>query len=163
MVHGTKTFLDRVKRPVVASQAEATTRLGNWYVTALFWRPQVALLVNESTLLPVLMPLAPAATVLQRFPDVVARVFHAHGLDEGFINGEVAEMIHHQLAKTVNRSVVGVMNEFSHLAGAYRAIEGDEDLLGLSLWLAQTPCGPLFGRHGSPDRELAATVAGQAS
>lgn len=31
--------------------------------TALFWKPQVALLVNEPTLLPVLMPLAPAATL----------------------------------------------------------------------------------------------------
>jgi hypothetical protein len=31
--------------------------LGSWYATVLLWKPQVALLVNEKTLLPVLMPL----------------------------------------------------------------------------------------------------------
>lgn len=33
---------------------------------------------------------------------------------------------------------------------------GDLELLQLSLRLARTPCGPLFGRHVSPDRELIA-------
>jgi hypothetical protein len=48
--------------------AESTTLLGEWYATALFWRPQVALLVNEPTLLPVLIPLAPGTTVPARSP-----------------------------------------------------------------------------------------------
>jgi hypothetical protein len=38
--------------------------LGSWYATVLLWKPQVALLVNEKTLLPVLMPLAPAKDLL---------------------------------------------------------------------------------------------------
>jgi len=52
-----------------AAPPEPTTYLGNWYVTALFWKPQVALLVNERTLLPVLMPLAPAAELAQPVPE----------------------------------------------------------------------------------------------
>ena len=44
------------------------------------------------------------------------------------------------------------------LADAHRAEESD--LVFLSMRLATTPCGPLFQRHISPDRELAALVAG---
>ena len=95
------------QQPCETSEVEqSSTALGSWYATALFWKPQVALFVNESTLVPVLMPLAPAATVIDRFPAALATLPEALGLR-----------------------------------------------------LAQTPCGPLFGRHGSPDRELAALTA----
>jgi hypothetical protein len=57
-LHCTKKLLDRFKSAVVASLSPATASLGNWYAAALFWKPQVALLVNERTLLPALMPLA---------------------------------------------------------------------------------------------------------
>jgi hypothetical protein len=60
-IHATKKLLDRVKQPI-AEPVEPATELGNWYATALFWKSQVALLVNERTLLPVFMPLEPATT-----------------------------------------------------------------------------------------------------
>jgi hypothetical protein len=50
------------------------------------------------------------------------------------------------------------MNEFAHLAD-YHSAE-TRDLLRLSMRLATTPRGPLFHRHFSPDRELAAFLAG---
>lgn len=63
-VHATKKLLDRLRQPRVdPADAEASiTALGPWYATAVMWRPQVALFVNERTLLPVLLPLAPAST-----------------------------------------------------------------------------------------------------
>ncbi len=67
-LRATKKLRDRAKPLIVAEVAEPTTWLGDWYGTVLFWRPQLVLLVNEQTLFPVLMPLAPAATVLDRFP-----------------------------------------------------------------------------------------------
>jgi hypothetical protein len=63
-------------------------------------------------------------------------------------------------AKTASRSVLGVMNEFKYLAEVETQLEDDHDLLSLSLRLAETPCGPLYQRHISPDRELAALVLG---
>ena len=66
-LHCTKKLLDRIK-PDVHVAVDGTTILGDWYATALFWKPQLALLVNERTLLPVVMPLAPATTLAQRFP-----------------------------------------------------------------------------------------------
>ncbi len=156
VVHGTKKFRDRVKGPRAEPVQQSTTALGAWYATALFWKPHVALFVNESTLLPVLMPLAPAATVLRRFPTALAEVLRAHPVDDAFVEREVAQMSECELAPTKNRSVVGVMNDFAYLAGEYGEARGGYDLLALSLWLSQTPCGPLRARHESPDRELAA-------
>ena len=44
-----------------------------------------------------------------------------------------------RLAKTSNRSVVGIMNEFTFLAEAYRGDTPGPDLLALALRLATTP------------------------
>lgn len=60
---------------------------------------------------------------------------------------------------TASRSIVGVMNEFTHLAGVWHSPTGTDDLDELSLRLAQVPCSPLYKSHISPDRELAALIA----
>ena len=62
-----------------------------------------------------------------------------------------------QVVATSNRSVVGIMNEFILLAEAGR--NASEDLTDIAMWLARTPCSPLYHRHTSPDRELAALIA----
>ena len=133
-LHCTKKLLDRIM-PDIAPPGDTDTLLGNWYATALFWKPQVALLVSERTLLPVLMPLAPAAT------------------------GSV------QYAKTANRSVVGILNEFLRQAefwlAAYAYTKGDDDdLLAISVKLAGTPCSPLYKGPVSPDKALHELVTG---
>lgn len=159
VIRGTRKFLDRVG-PAGEPDTASTTTLGDWFATVMFWRPQVALFVNATTLLPVFMPLAPAATVVQRFPDSLAVILRAHGVADRIIADEIGETVEQRLAKTNNRSVVGVMNEFVHLADWRRdEITVPDDLTWLSLKLAQTPCSPLYGRHISPDHELAATLA----
>lgn len=142
----------------MAAVPEPTTWLGNWYGTVLFWRPQLALLVNEQTLFPVLMPLAPAAGLLDRFPDALGETLARAGVERRFIAAELALMDEGQWAKTANRSVIGVMNEFSFLANESRQ-RRDAEPMEVALWLAETPCGPLYKRYGSPDRELTAAVA----
>ena len=156
VVHGTKKFRDRVPPTDPPGPEPTTTALGNWYATVLFWRPQVALFVNEQTLLPVLMPFAPAVSVLDRFGPATADVLRAHGVRPEFIARETAEMVDHRLTKTASRSVLGIMNEFAYLAEFDRADEPALDLVQMSLRLAKTPCSPLYGSHVSPDRALAA-------
>lgn len=147
VVHGTREFLDRVAEPTAVPVEHPTTLLGNWYATALFWKPQVAWFVNESTLLPVLLPLAPAATVLHRLRAAVATVLEAHAIGRTFIEHEVAEMSERHLATTSNRSVVGIMNEFAFLGGACRLSNGVDDLVALSLRLAESGIrGPVTRR-----------------
>lgn len=152
-LHCTKKLIDRIK-PELDSQGVSTTRLGSWYATALFWKPQVALLVNERTLLPVIMPLAPAATLSTRFPEQLQRVLVAHGIEQSFIEHELSQMQDVQYVKTTNRSIVGIMNQFSYLAEGYREYLERNDLLALSVDLAHTPCSPLSKGPISPDRAL---------
>jgi hypothetical protein len=158
IVRATKKLLDRIGPPSLGEGEQSTTLLGQWYATALFWKPQVALFVNEPTLLPVLMPLAPAATLLARFPQQVATVLAAHATPDTIINEELRQMRDHRLAKTANRSVVGIMNEFTYLAETYRDSTPTPDLLGLAMRLATTPCSPLYSKHISPDCELNALL-----
>ena len=151
-LHCTKKLLDRLKAEAATGTTVPTTALGNWYATVLFWRPQLALLVSERTLLPVLMPLAPAVSLVSRFRGELSKALAAHGLDTAFIDTEVAAMHETSIAKTANRSVVGMLNEFSFLATVYREDIGISEPLTLAAKLADTPCGPLKGN--SPVRLL---------
>lgn len=156
IVRATKKLLQRLGPPTLQDNEGSTTLLGQWYATALPWRPQVALLVNEVTLLPVLMPLAPATSFLTRVGDEISTVLGAHGTPNRIIDEELRRMRDHRLAATANRSVVGIMNEFSHLATVYRGDRARPDLHDLAARLATTPCSPLYRTNISPDRELAA-------
>lgn len=163
----TKKLLDRIK-PEISPSGESDTSLGNWYATALFWKPQIAMLVSERTLLPVLMPLAPAATLARRFPAQLALVLKEHGIAADFIAREVWRMSRVHYAKTANRSVVGILNEFLHQAEFWLAAYGyekgdDDDLLAISAKLAETPCSPLYKGPVSPDKALHQLVNGGSS
>jgi hypothetical protein len=149
-LHCTKKLLDRIKLTVASSLPTPTTVLGTGYATAPVWKPQVALLVNERTLLPVLMPLAPATTLDVRSPHELAATLVRHGASQAFIAREVAAMDEVSVAATANRSVVGTMSEFAFLAEGYRKYLETSDLLVLSMRLADTPCSAI--RHNSPAR-----------
>jgi hypothetical protein len=158
IVHGTLAFRDRVPGPAAGPDDVSTTVLGAWYATVLRWRRPAALFVNERILLPLVMPLAPARTLLHRLPDALAELLSAHRVPARLIEAEHADALDHRVAPTANRSLVGVMNEFAFLADAHRAEQ--PDLMRISRQLAATPCGPLLQRHISPDRELGALIAG---
>lgn len=120
----------------------------------------MALVVNERTLLPVLLPLAPAATLAQRFPVALRDVLRALDMPVEFIDSEIDGMSEVVYAKTANRSVLGVMNEFAYLAKGYRDQGGSIDPVALSLKLAGTPCGPLYKGSVFPDKALRELVYG---
>jgi hypothetical protein len=147
VIRGTKTVLDRVGGVSATDADRWTTSLGDWYVNVLFWRPRVALFVSEATLLPVLVPFAPAATLLDRFPSGLLAHLRAHEIGPSFTEPELAEMDPRRLAKTASRIVLGVMNEFKYLADIYAKVDGEPDLLAVSLRLAETPRTALPTAH----------------
>ena len=59
-------------------------------------------------------------------------------------NGRACANDQGAIRKTKNRSVVGVMNQFSYLADGYREYLETRDLPGLSIKLAETPCSALY-------------------
>ena len=154
----TKKLLDRLPGPIEPITPAPSPRLGNWYATAMFWRPHVALLVNERTLLPILMPLAPAKTLSERFPAALAEVLAALDVDEEFIVDEMTQMTAPVFSKTANRSVVGTLTELCFLSDLKHPTYEISTLLDLSLWLARVPCGALRKSHNFPDRELFALL-----
>ena len=134
---------------------ESTTMLGDWFVNALFWKPQVALFVNARTMLPVFVPLAPAATLLDRAPSMIVAVLRAHGMPTELINAEVAAMADVRLGPTNDRQVLGVMTEFAFQSEQF-APQTDEEMFSLSMTMSELILGPLMNRHSTPASELAA-------
>lgn len=157
-MRATKKLLRLVGPSTAPDEERGTTLLGPWYATVLFWRPRVTLLVNEPTLLPVLLPLAPASTLTSRITQQITTVLTAHRAPAAIVDQEQRQMRTCQLGATTNRSVVGVMTEFARLAEVHHDAEPAMDLVRLAVRLAETPCGPLYGRNVSPDRELAAAL-----
>ena len=157
-LHCTKKLLDRIK-PLAMLENPTTTQLGDWYACPWFWKPQLVLLVNEKTMLPVVMPLAPANEITLHFPNYLGQVLFEHGVPREFIEREIALMRQVTVCKTQNRSLVGMMNQFTYHAEVYREYRGFNDPLGLALQMADTPCGPLIKTSVTPERALAALVA----
>ena len=152
-LHCTRKLLERIK-PSVEVPEQNSNCMGAWYATELLWKPQLALLVNERTLLPVMMPLAPAATLAKRFPQVLAQVLNALEVNPMLIQTELSQMTEVRFAKTANRKVLGIMNEFTFLIDNYRNRGGEGELLQLSLWLAHTPCSTLYKTAVFPDQAV---------
>lgn len=159
VVHATARLLAKLGTPTVVEPSASTSSLGAWYATVLRWRSPGALFVNEVTLLPVILPLAPARTLCGRFPAALAAVLAAYDAPTRFIEAEIGEMDRFAVAKTANPSTVGMLTEFGFLAAVHRDHTPASDLTALAIRLARTPCGPLFTTHVSPDRALRAHLA----
>ena len=67
---------------------------------------------------------------------------------------EVSQMQVVKYATTQNRSVVGIMTQFTYLAEGYYAYDKMNELIALSLKLAHTPCSPLYKGPVFPDGAL---------
>jgi hypothetical protein len=159
-VRATKKLLDRL--PLTESRSIGTlpSPLGDWYATVIFFRPQLAFLVNELTLIPVLVPLAPAVSLLDRLPGEFDAALHAFGVHEDFIKEVVDGSKQILLEKTASRSILGVMNEYVQVMKRFSFDPAHpQDRLRMAHRLGEHITSPLFDREGRPDRELMATVA----
>ena len=65
---------------------------GEWYATAMAWRPYVAAPVDGPTLRPLLMPLAPAVTPPARVGAELAAVLTAHALPDAVVEEGLRRM-----------------------------------------------------------------------
>jgi hypothetical protein len=119
----------------------ATTRLGDWYANAVVHhRRHVVLFVSERTLLPVVVPAGPAAMLVHRLCIGLGELLLALGVTESAIATELHEMAAHAIGKTLNRRVLGSMNDFAWLLDA---APEDETLLNAARVMADVPCSPI--------------------
>jgi len=128
----------------------STTILGDWYANLLNFGPQrYVLCLSEHSFFPVILPARNS-----EFPVQLASYVHplllAAGVPAVQALREAQGMAEFKVGKTASRTALGVMNDFS--ISATWAF-GHDDLFGISLWLSETPSGPL--KYASPkDRTL---------
>jgi hypothetical protein len=138
----TKKLYERIE-PWAAPEREpptsSTTRLGDWTANfVIVNRQHLVLAVSNVTLLPVLLPLSPAKTLIARLTDAVGGVLGALGIDSKKIAAELAAMSECTVTGTNDRRVLGSMNDFVRMLD----LDG-RPLVELALQLAEAPCGPL--------------------
>lgn len=154
----TKKLLNRFPYPT-EPPAPPSTSLGNWYANARFWRPQVAVLVNEATLLPLFLPLAPARTLGQRIPAALRELLESLAVNSRFVEHECEEMAEYRYSKTASRSVLASLNDFVNQASWIRRRHDGPDPLTLARELAHTPCRMTQAQAIWPDEEVRKVAA----
>jgi hypothetical protein len=88
-----------------------TTRLGDWYATVLPRRKPLVLALSERTLVGAVWPLAPADSVLSRWPDAVRDLLLALAIPPTAVAEELIAMNELAAGVTSSRRVVGCLNE----------------------------------------------------
>lgn len=148
----------------VDALASSDTALGDWYVNRLVVdRKPLLLLASSRSLLAILTPARDVRSLPSRLPGLVAQRLRRLGIPDRLITAEVAAMSPVVVAKTADRSVVGILVDFAfmipyHLeCGAW-----DETTLPfIEAKLAENPC--FAGRPGDqtvfPDRATPALLA----
>ena len=114
----------------------------------------MALFVNERTLLPVLMPLAPALSLVERFPQYLFKIMLSQGVSESFIQQELNYLDKVMYCKSTNRSIIGILNMFTYHLEGYQSMNYADDCYLLSMMMSDTPCGPLYKSTITPGNAL---------
>jgi hypothetical protein len=153
-LHCSQKLLDRLGTKGVVPTESSTNILGNWYAKVIFTKPQVALFVNERTLLPVLMPFAPATNLVERFPHYLFKILLAHGMNQAFIENEINGLGTVNYCKATNRSTIGTLNIFTEHLAYSSLYQQTGNLFEVSMELSDTPCGPLYKSSVTPGNAL---------
>ena len=119
-----------------------TTRLGDWHGNLLY-RPggQLVLLVNDRSLLPVLIAARPAETIVPRFVEALGALLRRLDVRAEVVSAELAKMGEIRIGSTANRRILGSMTDFAWMLDSYLTPGGS--LEDAALRLAEAPCGPI--------------------
>lgn len=141
-VRCTAKLLRRLKAVPPAQLVASTAALGDWHANLLHvGTRQIVLFANDGSLLPVVVPAAPASTLMERFRTAAGELLELLEVSQDRIALEVAHMAEVQVSRTASRQVLGSMTDFAFMLEAY--LDGGDDLMRASLRLAGAPCGPI--------------------
>jgi len=130
-----------------------STALGDWYaqLTVVDRKPLV-LAVSERTLLPVIVPLAPAKNLRPRLVDATHETLLALLIPEPVVSEECEAMRASAFGATNNRQILGSINDFLRMLDSY--LRPHETFRDAALGLAEAPCGPI-GMDSPRERTIA--------
>lgn len=156
----TQRLLRRLPLALTSPRLTPTTKLGDWYATLLFLRHQhLVLCTSERSLLTVIVPAKNPDMLPVRLRNAAHSLFHVLQLPEPGAASEIDEMKQLVVGKTVNRSVLGSMNEIVDHCRWHAANRPTLNLRALELELAEMPVQPLDFKF---PREQAAALLGAA-
>jgi hypothetical protein len=124
-------------------QAESDTALGDWYVNRLTVdRQPLLLLVSARSLLSILTPARDVRELPQRLATLVAARLTRLGVGADLVAAEKAAMEPVVVAKTTDRSVVGIMVDYANMIPYYLPAGGwDATILPfVEARLQENPC-----------------------
>ena len=144
---------------VAASEPRPSGRLGDWDARVVATRPRhLVLCTNERTLLCVVVPLAPARELPQRFAVAAESLIRRIPAPANLLAHEIRALEEIHVGRATNRSVGSSMTHFGYAVETW--LESRPlDLDALSLWLCDTPCFPLSTTWPWLEAELVVTGA----
>ena len=152
--------LGGVLPPSTEPVRESDTALGDWYVNRLTVdRQPLLLLVSARSLLAILTPARDVRELPKRLPALVAARLKRLGIAARLIAAETAAMEPVAVARTKDRSVVGIMVDYANMIPSYLPVGGWDatTLPFVESQLAENPChasGPseavIFPRKAAP-------------
>ena len=101
-------------------EPQSDTALGDWYVNrVMIHRRPLLLLVNSASLLAVLTPARDVRTLPARLAEIVVQRLARLGVPRKLIDAELETMIPFHVARTSDRSVVGIMVDYAKMLPAF--------------------------------------------
>ena len=111
------------------SDGSSDTALGDWYVDrVMIGRHPLLLLVSSRSFLPILTWARDVRSLPSRLPDLVGERLERMGIPTPLIDAEIAAMAPVHVAKTVDRSVVGILVNYASAVPYYIPSDRTDDL-----------------------------------
>lgn len=144
--------------PIREVSGNSDGALGDWYVNrVVVARQPLLLLVSSTSLLPMVVPARDVRSLPDRLPALVEVRLQRLCVHGDVIAAELRSMVPVVTAATVDRSILGTLNDFAKAMSYYldSVTPGSKSLAGLEAWLAQTPChsASIGDRVVFPDRK----------
>lgn len=113
VLRGTGKALRYLPKPEVVEE-DSDTALGDWYVNRIVVkRKPLLVLISSRSYLPIVVPAQEVRTLPERLPVLVAgRLHRVRGVSRAWERAERAAMEPVRVAKTADRSVVGILVDY---------------------------------------------------
>ncbi len=142
IIRPTASLAKRMKVKLEPSFVESTNTLGDWYAVDLVLnRKQFVLAVNSKSRLGLVLAAAPYVSFPERLLQRLQEVLNSYEVPKEKVETEIHSMNEFVLAKTLDKSILGSMNDYRKNL-EYMASYGKldvSDLLRLSLKISATP------------------------
>lgn len=113
IIRPTASLAKRMKVKLEPSFAESTTALGDWYAVDLVLnRKQFVLAVNSKSRLGLVLAAAPYVSFPERLLQRLQEVLNSYEVPKEKIEAEIHSMSEFVLAKTLDKSILGSMNDY---------------------------------------------------